>query len=134
MKKNMTMVQSILMTALCVTGTALAGSKFTGTGNVAITRAADGSGAATGFLGHIYNGPGMRQWIGCQRDENDNVMCHAFDEAAVSPVACSVKSSFLAQSVSSISPDSRITFYWNAQGTCTRIQVVHSSEFQDKQG
>lgn len=134
MKKYSTTIQTVLATALCFTGAALAGSKYTGTGNVAINRAADGSGNATGYLGHIYNGPGMKQWIGCQRDENDNVMCHAIDEAYVSSVACTVKSPFLAQSVASISPDARITFYWNTQGVCTRIQVVHSSEYQDKQG
>lgn len=132
--KTTTMVRTVLVAASCIAGAAVAGSKYTGAGNVAITRAADGSGSASGYLGHIYNGPGMKQWIGCQRDENDNVMCHAIDEAYVSSVACSVKSPFLAQSVSSISPDSRITFYWNAQGVCTRIQVVHSSEYQDKQG
>ena len=134
MKKHSTMARTIMAAALCVAGVALAGSKFTGTGNVVITRAADGSGNASGYLGHIHNGPGMKQWIGCQRDENDNVMCHAIDESSVSSVACSVKSPFLAQSVSSISPDARIAFYWNTQGTCIRIQVVHSSEYQDKQG
>ncbi len=133
MKKS-TKVQTLLAAALCFTGVALAGSKYTGTGNVVINRAADGSGNASGYLGHIYNGPAMKQWIGCQRNENDNVMCHAIDEVSAMPVACSVKSPFLAQSVSSISPDARIAFYWNTQGTCIRIQVVHSSEYQDKQG
>ena len=129
------MKKVIIMTAaLCAAGAALAGSKFTGTGNVTVARNADGSGAASGYLGHVYNGPGMKQWIGCQRNENDNVYCHAIDEASTMSVACSVQSSFLAQSVSSISPDARITFSWNAQGICTRIQVSHSSEFQDKQG
>ena len=124
----------IFFLALCAGGVALAGSKYTGTGNVSIVRNADGSGVAMGYLGHIYNGPGMKQWIGCQRDENDNVMCHAIDEAYIQSVICTVQSSFLAQSVSSISPDSRVTFYWNAQGVCTRIQILHSSEYQDKQG
>jgi hypothetical protein len=132
--KDVMRIPAILVAAVCLAGVAVAGSKYTGTGNVAITRNADGSGAAMGYLGHIYNGPGMKQWIGCQRDENDNVMCHAIDEAYVKSVICTVRSPVLAQSVSSISPDARVTFYWNAQGVCTRIQVVHSSEYQDKQG
>jgi hypothetical protein len=128
---------SLLILALCAAGVSLAGSKFTGSGNVVIARSADGSGAASGMLGAIYNGPGMNQWIGCQRDESDNVFCHAHDEAGTAGadvVACSVKSAFLAQSIDSLSPDARITFAWNARGACTRIQVVHSSEYQDKQG
>jgi hypothetical protein len=125
---------TIALAALCVTGAALAGSKFTGTGNVVIARAADGSGSASGYLGHIYNGPGMKQWIGCQRNESDMVFCHAIDETSGMVVDCMVQSAFLAQSISSISPDARLTFTWNAQATCTRIQVAHSSEFQDKQG
>lgn len=129
MKKSVMVVM-----ALCATGAALAGSKFTGTGNVVITRNADGSGSVSAYLGHIYNGPGMKQWVGCQRDENDNVMCHAMDEAYVQSVSCSARSAHLAQSVSSIAPDVRLTFYWNAQGACTRIVIAHSSEYQDKQG
>jgi len=120
--------------ALCAGGLAFGGSRFTGNGNVVIARSADGSGTASGFLGMIYNGPAMKQWIGCQRSESDNVFCHALDETGTTPVACSVKSAFLAKSISSISPDARLTFMWNAQGTCIRIQVTHSSEYQDKQG
>ena len=121
--------------ALCAGSAALAGSKYTGSGNIIIVRNADGSGSASGYLGAIYNGPSVRQWMGCQRNENDNVFCHAIDEAAgTRSVSCTVKSAFLAQSVSSISPDVRLLFQWNAQGVCTRIQVTHSSEYQDKQG
>lgn len=120
--------------ALCAAGAALAGSKYAGSGDVVIVKNADGSGRASAYLGAIYNGPSTRQWIGCQRSESDNVFCHAIDEAYVEVVACSVQSAFLAQSIDSISPDVRLTFYWNAQGACTRIQVSHSSEFQDKQG
>jgi hypothetical protein len=121
--------------ALCASGAALAGSKFAGSGDIIIVRNADGSGSASGYLGAIYNGPSTRQWMGCQRSENDNVFCHAIGEAAGSTVvSCTVQSAFLAQSVSSISPDVRLLFQWNAQGVCTRIQVAHSSEYQDKQG
>jgi hypothetical protein len=119
--------------ALGVFGAAFAGSKYTGTGNVSITKNADGSGVAMGYFGHIYNGPGMKQWIGCQRYDNTGLFCHAKTESELL-ASCSVNSSFLAQSVSSISPDTRVTFHWNAQGVCTRIVVVHSSEYQDKQG
>ena len=124
----------IMCLALCVGGAAFGGSKFNGNGNVTIVRNADGSGSASGFLGMIYNGPAMKQWIGCQRSESDNVFCHALDETGTVPVGCSVKSAFLAKSISSISPDVRLSFIWNAQGVCTRIQVTHSSEYQDKQG
>ena len=122
----------ILALALCAAGASFAGSKFTGTGNVAIAKNADGSGAMTGMLGAIYNGPLMKQYIGCQRDESDNVMCLALDESDTW-VSCFVKSAFLAQSISSFSPDARVAITWNTQGKCTRIQVVHSSEYQDKQ-
>jgi hypothetical protein len=126
-------LMALIATAVFTTGAALAGAKFTGSGDVLILLRADQSGYASGFLGMIYNGAGMKQWIGCQRSENDNVMCHANDESNTS-VSCSVRSAYLAQSVSSLSPDARVIFYWNASGTCTRIQVVHSSEYQDKQG
>lgn len=115
-------------------GVAMAGSKYLGTGNVSITHNADGSGHAYAYLGHIYNGRSVAQWFGCQADANGNVMCHASHETGSPIVACSVKSTFLAQSVASISPDSRVVFYWDANGKCTRISVIHSSEFQDKQG
>ena len=124
---------SILALALCATGAAFAGSKSTATGNVTIAKSADGSGAFTGMLGAIYNGPLMKQYIGCQRDDSDNVLCLALDESDTW-VSCSVKSAFLAQSISSFSPDARVTITWNSAGKCTRIQVVHSSEYQDKQG
>jgi hypothetical protein len=114
-------------------GSALAGSKFTGNGNVRIVRNADGSGSAVGYLGMIYNGPAMSQWMGCQRSDGNSIFCHAKDEAGV-VVGCHATSALLAQSVSSISPDARLLFNWNAQGNCIRIQVMHSSEFEDKQG
>jgi hypothetical protein len=129
MKKSL-----IVFMALCAGGVAFGGSKFNGNGNVVITRNADGSGVAAGYLGMIYNGPAMKQWMGCQRSESDNVFCHAIDETGATSVACSVKSAYLAKSISSISPDVRLSFTWNAQGTCTRIQIVRSSEYQDKQG
>jgi len=125
----------LIALVLGASGVAFAGSKFTGSGDIIIVRNADGSGSASGYLGAIYNGPSVRQWMGCQRNENDNVFCHAIDEAAgTRSVSCTAQSAFLAQSVSSISPDVRLLFQWNAQGVCTRIQVTHSSEYQDKQG
>lgn len=131
-------MKSIKIAGLLVAGlmgVAMAGSKYNGNGNVVITRNADGSGNAYAYLGHIYNGPSVAQWFGCQADANGNVMCHARHETdATLIVGCSVKSTFLAQSVASISPDTRVAFYWDAKGVCTRISVVHSSEFQDKQG
>jgi hypothetical protein len=120
--------------AIGLVGVAMAGSRYNGAGNVIITRNADGSGNASAYLGHIYNGPSVNQWFGCQADANGNVFCHAKDETGATIVSCSVKSTFLAQSVASISPDTRVQFYWDAAGTCTRIAVAHSSEFQDKQG
>jgi hypothetical protein len=114
-------------------GNALAGSKFTGDGNVRIVSNADGSGSAVGYLGMIYNGPLMSQWIGCQRSEGNSIFCHAKNEAGV-VVGCHATSALLAQSVSSISPDARVAFFWSAQGNCIRLQVTHSSEFADKQG
>jgi hypothetical protein len=127
-------IAGLLVTGLM--GVAMAGSKYNGTGNVSITQNDDGSGYALAYLGHIYNGPSVTQWFGCQAGANGNVMCHARHEQVSPPivVGCSVKSTFLAQSVASISPDTRVAFYWDANGTCTRISVVHSSEFQDKQG
>jgi hypothetical protein len=127
---------NIVAAALCVAiaGIAAAGSKFTGNGNVVIARNSDGSGAATGVLGSIYNGPDATQWIACQRGINDAVFCNAFNAATNQIVSCAVTSAYLAQSVASMSPDARVQFWWNAQGTCTRIQVTHSSEYEDKQG
>lgn len=124
----------LILLAACAASVSLAGSKFTGSGNVTIAQAADGSGTASGYLGHIYNGPAMKQWIACQRNESDSVFCHAMDETRTISVFCWTTSAFLAQSISSISPDARLTFSWNASNTCTRITISHSSEFQDKQG
>src|SRR5689334_12924380 len=102
MKKSL-----ILALALCAAGASFAGSKFTGAGVVSIAKNADGSGAMTGMLGAIYNGPLMKQYIGCRRDDSDNILCLALDEADTW-VSCSVKSAFLAQSISSFSPDARV--------------------------
>ena len=132
MKVRMMSIAVISAMTVLATGAVFAGSKFTGNGNVRIARAADGSGTAVGYLGSIYNGPGMTQWMGCQLSDGNNIYCAAHDEAGLL-MTCAATSAFLAQSVSSISPDVRLAFAWNARGTCTRIQVMHSSELEDKQ-
>jgi hypothetical protein len=113
-------------------GTAFAGSKFTGNGSVVITRNADGSGSATGYLGHIYNAPTKNEFLACQKS-NFGLYCQAKNEANVH-VTCSSSSTYLANGVGTLSADARLTFKWNASGACTGISVVHSSEYQDKQG
>ena len=120
-----------LGTALIV-GTAFAGSKFTGNGSVVITRNADGSGSATGYLGHVYNAPTKNEFIACQKS-SFGLYCQASNEAKVW-VVCESGSAYLANGVGSLSPDAKLTFKWDASGKCTGITVAHSSEYQDKQG
>jgi hypothetical protein len=120
-----------LGTAL-IAGTAFAGSKFTGNGSVVITKNADGSGSATGYLGHIYNAPTTLEFLACQKS-NFGIYCQAKNEANVH-ATCSSNSSFLANGVGTLSADARLTFRWNAAGQCVGISVTHSSEYQDKQG
>jgi hypothetical protein len=113
--------------------TAFAGSKFNGDGHVIVARNADGSGSASGYLGMIYNGTFLVEYIGCQKSATGAVFCHARSETDVR-LTCSTTSAFLAQSIASLSPDVRLTFRVAANGACTSITVVHSSEYQDKQG
>jgi len=123
---------ALALGAALIMGTAFAGSKFTGNGSVVVTRNADGSGTASGYLGHVYNAPTTLEFIACQKS-NFGIYCQAKSEANVH-VACSSNSAFLANGVGSLSADARLTFKWDAAGKCTNIQVAHSSEFQDKQG
>jgi hypothetical protein len=123
---------ALALGAALIAGTALAGSKFAGNGSVLITRNADGSGTATGYLGHIYNAPTRLEFLACQKS-NFGLYCQAKNEANVH-VTCSTNSAYLANGVGALSPDVKLTFKWNASGACTGITVVHSSEFQDKQG
>jgi hypothetical protein len=122
----------LALTVLSI-GVAIAGSKYSGGAHVTINKNADGSGLALAYLGAVYNGDGAIEYLGCQKSGKDRVFCHARTEADVR-VSCSVVSSFLAQSVSSMSPDARLSFTWDAKGVCTGVAVQHSSEYQDKQG
>jgi hypothetical protein len=120
----------LLSAALCA-GAAYAGNKYTGDGHVWITKYSDGSGAGSGYLGMIYNRPD-NEWIGCQRSSTNLVMCHAKNSDQVI-VDCWANSAFLANAVSSISPDSRLVFLFDGGGKCIQITVQHSSAFEDKQ-
>lgn len=117
--------------ALMFAGAALAGSKFTGDGHVQITKNSDGSGSASGYLSMIYNYTDNNEWFGCQKSSTNAVFCHAKNRDQV-VVGCSATSAFLANSVSSISPDARVSFRFDANGACTNITVMHSSEYEDK--
>jgi hypothetical protein len=127
-----TSMTALALGAALIVGTAFAGSKFTGNGSVVITKNADGSGSASGYLGHIYNATTKNEFIACQKSTT-SLYCQAKNEANVH-VTCSSNSLYLANGVGSLSPDARLTFKWNAAGACTGISVVHSSEYQDKQG
>ena len=132
--KHLSVVRAaILGLALAAMGTASAGSKFTGSGSVVIAKNADGAGAATGIFGHIYNGTGVNEFIGCQKSSTGGLYCQARNEALVH-VACSTNSVYLGNAVGTLSPDARVTFRFNANGACTSITIIHSSEYQDKQG
>jgi hypothetical protein len=122
---------AIIVAGLLCAATALAGSKYTGNGHVQITRNADGSGAASAYLGMVYNMTGNDEWLGCQKSSTGAVFCHA-KNTNQDVVSCFATSDFLAHAVSSISPDARVSFRFNANGTCTNITVTHSSEYEDK--
>ncbi len=118
------------LAAICV-GSAFAGSKFTGNGQVQITKNADGSGSASAYLGMIYNMTDNNEWFGCQKSSVNVVFCHAKNVGQV-VVDCWATSAYLANAVSSISPDARVSFRFDSQGRCTNITVTHSSEYEDK--
>ena len=121
-----------------MTGSALGGSKPVFSRHVTISNRADGSGSATAYLGGVYNGTGVREEIGCGKLGNDTghtfFYCFIHDDAGVFKACDGPDSSYLAQSFSAISPDSRVTISWNTKGRCTSIDVVHSSEYEDKEG
>jgi len=117
--------------AVAVAGGVLAGSKFNGNGFVVVRINADGSGSASGYFGMIYNGPNVREYIGCQRRSGGWMSCQANSEAG-QRIGCVTNSTFLAQSVATLSPDARLYFQVNSSGDCTSITVVHSSEYEDK--
>ena len=117
--------------AALLAGAAFAGSKFTGDGHVQIVRNADGSGTASGYLAMIYNYTNNNEWFGCQKSSTNVVFCHAKNQAQ-DIVDCWATSAYLANAVSSISPDARVSFRFDPNGTCTNITVTHSSEYEDK--
>jgi hypothetical protein len=124
--------RAALFTAMVLsTGLAFAGSKFTGNGHVQITRNADGSGTASGYLGMIYNMTDNNEWLGCQKSSANVVFCHAKNVEQVI-VDCWATSAHLATAVSSLSPDARLSFRFDSNGRCTNITVTHSSEYEDK--
>ena len=121
----------VLFVALC-TGVAYAGSKYTGDGgHVYVYKNADGTGSASGYLGMIYNRPEM-EFIGCQRSSTNVSICHAMNTAQV-VVSCWTTSPFLANAISSIGPDTRVVFRFDAGSRCTQITVQYSSAYEDKQ-
>jgi len=124
-------LRATLVAAALAAGAAFAGSKFTGNGHVQIVKNADGSGSASGYLSMIYNMTGNNEWFGCQKSSTSRVFCHAknLDQTVVD---CWTTSPYLANAVSSISPDARVSFRFDSGGKCTNITVTHSSEFEDK--
>jgi hypothetical protein len=116
---------------LALAGVALAGSKFTGNGSVVIVKNADGSGNASGYLGHIYNGTGKNEYIGCQKYATGGIDCRARTEAN-ELAFCASGSAYLGNAIGTLAPDTRLTFRFNAEGQCVGITITHSSEFQDK--
>ena len=121
----------IITAALLCAGSAFAGSKFTGDGHVQITKNTDGSGSASGYLAMTYNYTNNNEWLGCQKSSANVVFCHA-KNVNQEIVDCWATSAFLANAVASISPDSRVSFRFDANGACTNITVTHSSEYEDK--
>jgi hypothetical protein len=120
--------------ALFVTGLAaeaMAGAVYNLPGQVTIRTFSNRSGSATGVLSLIHNGSSVNEYIGCQAS-GTGLFCHARDELATNHAACSSSSRFLAQAVSTLAPDTRLTFTWNSNGVCTSITVKHSSEFAGK--
>lgn len=128
-----TSIVTLAFGAALLTGSALAGSKFTGNGSVVITRNADGSGQASGYLGHVYNAATQNEFIGCQKYVTGGLYCQAMNEAKVH-VVCNSGSTYLGNAVGSMAADVRVTFRWNSSGQCISISITHSSEYQDKQG
>ena len=93
---------------------------------------ADKSGVASGYLGAIYNDKTtVNEYIGCQKGSDNGIFCHAKKEDGTH-VACSARSSHLAQAVSSLSGGARLIFAFSASGACTAISIGNSSEYQDK--
>ena len=129
-------VKSSMMTlavaALVICAGAFAGSKYTGSGSVVITRNANGTGTVSGYLGLIYNGTGRSEYIGCQKYGNNGLYCHAMNEAK--DFAYCAGSAFLGKTIGNLSSDARLTFGFDANGRCTSISITHSSEIQDKHG
>lgn len=122
---------ALFVTLALGTGLAFAGSKFTGNGHVQVTLNADGSGAASAYLGMVYNMTDNNEYLGCQKSSTNVVFCHAKNVDQVI-VDCWATSAYLANAVSSISPDARVSFRFDSNGRCTNISVTHSSEHEDK--
>jgi hypothetical protein len=123
---------TLAVAGLLVAGGASAGSKYTGSGSVVITRNADGSGTVSGYLGLIYNGTGKSEYIGCQKYGDNGLYCHAMNEAK--DFAYCAGSGFLGKTIGNLSSDAKLTFGFDAGGRCTSISITHSSEIQDKHG
>lgn len=123
----------LAMTVTGLTTEAIAGAVYANTGQVTIRSFSNGAGSATGVLSLIYNGSSVNEYIGCQAS-GTGLFCHARDESMANHAACSSTSRFLAQSIATLAPDTRLTFTWAGNGVCTSITIRHSSEFVGKHG
>lgn len=129
------MLGTVALTMVTIAGDAFAGSKPALSQHVTIFSNADGSGSAIAYLGGVYNGTGVKEAFGCGKlGASGSFYCFIQDEAGVFKACDGPDSSYLTQSFGTISPDSRVRIFWNTAGRCTSIEVIHSSEYEDKQG
>jgi hypothetical protein len=90
--------------------------------------------SATGTMGTARATADSVQYLECAASagtSNVVAQCWARD-AAGTTVACRSFNNYIFSALAAINSDSRITFTWDATGTCTTVSVQTGSSYQPK--
>lgn len=85
--------------------------------------------SATGTMSGARYSADNTQFISCTNQNNTIGNCIAKDVAGLSR-SCVTNDPGLIAVISSLGPDSMLTFKWDAQGVCTQVRVVNGSQFK----
>jgi hypothetical protein len=143
LKINSVALLGAALVCVCGMDVAMAGAKYSVPG-VVISRNADGSGYAEGTLGGVRNSTSTVERLRCLVKRTENVdstgnvagqvtfmSCLAINTNN-EHVVCTSASDAVGNQLNGISSDSLITFYFDAAGTCTRVNVYSSSSLERK--
>jgi len=121
------LIGAALVAALA--GTALAGTKVSWS-HVSVYKSSSSS-YALGELSDTRATADTQQYIGCYVNAyqgSSTMQCYARDTNGVS-ATCYSSDPELVRAAASVDHGSFMWFFWNSNGQCTHLEVVHGSEY-----